>query len=86
MSDEVAENVVWSFWGYTNSLTIHTTISVLASALCSRLRDWVWRNKYVGTVLRMVSVLVWTTYVVAAVVVVLYGLAAGFVAFLRCAI
>ena len=34
----------------------------------------------------MVSVLVWTTYVVAAVVVVLYGLAAGFVAFLRCAL
>ena len=34
----------------------------------------------------MASILVWTTYVVAAVVVVLYGLAAGFVAFLRCAI
>ena len=32
----------------------------------------------------MADTLVWTTYVVAAVVVVAYGLAACFVAFLRC--
>ena len=50
-----------------------------------QVESWVWRNQHNGTALRMASVLVWTTYVVAAVVVVLYGLAAGFVAFLRCA-
>jgi Na+/H+-dicarboxylate symporter len=31
----------------------------------------------------MADVLIWTTYVIAAVVIVIYGLAACFVAFLR---
>ena len=73
--------MVWSCSGYTNSLAVITAVSVLAFHACSRLS-----KEHNGIALRMVSVLVWTTYVVAAVVVVLYGLAAGFVAFLRCAI